>query len=383
MTTATSPTPAPAPRKSRRWILFTVLLAVVAVAIWFYVAGIGRESTDDAFVAADVYQVNTKVSGRLLEVLVKENQDVDAGQPLAVIEAADYQSRLEQQRAAVALAQAQLREAEVDVTLLEATTAHAVDQQRAAVTAAEASLQQQRANLAAVGVENDRASAEATRYQQLTERAVSRQRLQDVESRQTTAAATLQAAQQGLASAEADVAVAKARLGSTEAERARVDVARATVARRTAELQQAEAALHEAELQLSYTRIVAPAKGRVTRKLALPGTFVQPGQTLMAVVGRDVWAIANFKETQLEEMRPGQHATVHVDAYGIDLDGHVDSIQRGSGAAFSLLPPENATGNYVKVVQRVPVKIVFDRQPDPATFQLGPGMSVVPTVHTR
>jgi len=359
------------------------LLALVAVGVWMYLSSLGHESTDDAFVGADVYQVNTRVAGRLLEVLVKDNQPVEAGQPLAVIESADYQSRLEQQQAAVELARAQLHEAEVEVGLIDATTARSVEQLQAERTAAAARLEQQQATLAAADAETGRATAEATRYQQLTERAVSRQRLQDVESQKTAADATLQAVRQGVASARADVAVADARVGSAIAERARVDVAKATVARRTAELRQAEAVLHEAELQLSYTRIVAPARGRVTRKSALPGTFVQPGQILMAVVGQEVWTIANFKETQLADMQPGQRVTVHVDAYGIDVDGHVDSIQRGSGAAFSLLPPESATGNYVKVVQRVPVKIVFDQQPDPAVYHLGPGMSVVPTVHMQ
>lgn len=377
------PAMTPAPANRRRWPLLVVFAALVGGGVWYWLHGLGHESTDDAFVAADVYQVNARVAGPLVEVRVKDNQAVERGDVLAVIESASYRSRVDACLADLELAKARLREAELDVTLLEATTAQAVAERGAAVTGAEAQLAQQEARLAAAEVEATRAGGEAERYAKLTERAVSRQKLQDLDTARTAADASLRAARQGIASATADVAAAQAARASAEAERARVDVAKATVASRQAEQQRAEAALVAARLDLSFTQITAPAKGRVTRKLALPGTYVQPGQTLMAVVGDDVWVVANFKETQLAAMKPGQKATIAVDAYGLDLVGHVDSIQRGSGAAFSLLPPENATGNYVKVVQRVPVKIVLDAQPDAARYPLGPGMSVVPTVDVR
>lgn len=373
----------PAPPRRRRWPLFAILAAVVAGGVWYYLHGLGHESTDDAFVMADVYQINARVAGPLVEVKVRDNQLVRRGDVLAVIESADYQSRVHEAEAAVALAKAQLHEAELDVTLLEATTAQGVVSQSAAVTAAEAQLAQQKARLAAANVEALRTAGEAERYGQLTERAVSRQRLQDLDSARTAADATLQAAQQGVASADANIGAAKAALAGAEAERARVDVAKATVARREAELQSAEAAMTAKRLDLSYTQITAPADGRVTRKLVLPGTFVQPGQTLMALVGTEVWVVANFKETQLRAMHAGQPVAIEVDAFDIAISGRIDSIQHGSGAAFSLLPPENATGNYVKVVQRVPVKILLDAQPDPERYPLGPGMSVVPTVDVR
>jgi membrane fusion protein, multidrug efflux system len=382
--TRTDPVPTPARGPSRtRLVLLFVLLIAIAVGTWMYLRGLTRESTDDAFVAADVQLVNAKVPGRILEIPVRDNQLVTAGQVLAIVEDADYQSRVDQAKAAVDLAGAQVREANAEVGLVTATAARAVELQQAKLAAAEARLQQVQAALAGATTESERAAAEADRYQQLTERAVSRLKLQDLEAARTAAAAALRGAQQATTSAQAEVAAAKARLGTAEAERARVDVATAARQRREAELEQARAALHEAQLQQSYTRIVAPTNGRVTKKSVLPGTFVQTGQTLMTLVGTEIWVVANFKETQLQHMQPGLSVSIYVDAYGIELDGHIDSVQSGSGAAFSLLPPENATGNYVKVVQRVPVKIVFDQQPDPKVYHLGPGMSVEPTVHLK
>jgi len=202
--------------------------------------------------------------------------------------------------------------------------------------------------------------------------------------------------------AAAEQARAQARAAEVEARRAAADAQRVTqlfdrglLARQelehalaaahaaAANLEAARQRLNEATLQLSYTTLTAPEAGRVTRKAVEEGMFVQPGQQLMAIVTDDLWVVANFKETQLAKIRPGQPVEIKVDAYPRHrFRGHVDSIQAGTGSRFSLLPPENATGNYVKVVQRVPVKIVFDEPPD-ASFPLGPGMSVVPTVHVR
>jgi membrane fusion protein (multidrug efflux system) len=165
--------------------------------------------------------------------------------------------------------------------------------------------------------------------------------------------------------------------------RADYDRTVAIASQRSADAEAAHKALAQAELELSFTKVLAPEKGRVTRRTVEQGAYVQVGQAMMTLVPDDFWVVANFKETQLAKMRPGQPATVKVDAYpGLVLNGHVDSIQSGTGARFSLLPPENATGNFVKVVQRVPVKIVFDRMPS-GDYQLGPGMSVVPTVRVR
>jgi membrane fusion protein, multidrug efflux system len=200
------------------------------------------------------------------------------------------------------------------------------------------------------------------------------------------------AAQARAQAAAADVAAQNARAEANRAEQlfarqliARQDEERAVaVARqRVADAEAARKALAQAELALSFTKVVAPEAGRVTRRAAEEGAYVQVGQILMTVVPNDFWVVANFKETQLARMRPGQPADVKVDAYPrLVLHGHVDSIQSGTGARFSLLPPENATGNFVKVVQRVPVKIVLD-EGAPSEYQLGPGMSVVATIHVR
>ncbi|MCA8953177.1 MAG: HlyD family secretion protein [Planctomycetes bacterium] len=386
MTTATTAEPGPktTPRSPRRIRRILVILTLLAVAIgagyWLWTADI--EATDDAFVEADVYQINSKVPGRLAEVRVAANEVVEAGQVLAVIEAADYRNAVAKAEADVALRQAEAREAELEVDLVRAATDNALAAADAEVAAADARLEQANADLAAAAAEQTRSSQDRERYAQLSERAVSRQRLAAVEADATSADANLRAAHKHVDSARAEVTAAKAHRATAESDRARVAVAEALVQQRRAELAGAEAALEQARLDLRHTTITSPAAGRVTRKTMLPGTFVQAGQSLMAIVSKEVYVVANFKETQLRRMRPGQHAEVHIDAYGVSLPAHVESIQAGSGAAFSLLPPENATGNYVKVVQRVPVRLLFDTPPD-AGYTLGPGMSVVPEVTVR
>lgn len=364
-------------------VFIGVLAAVAAAGLWYYLSTMGIASTDDAFIAANVYRISPRIEGRLATVPVLDNQEVEAGALLATIDPADYQARVDQARAAVALALAQASEASVQVGIIEASTAAALDQAKADLQAVEANFQEVQADLEASQAEAERARADLERYSRLSERAVSPQRLDVVRSAATTADARVRAAQKRASSVQAEIAAAQSRLSAAQADRERVAAARAEVERRSAEVTQARAALQEAELQLSYCEIRAPAAGRVTNKSVLPGDYVEPGQSLMAVVAPNVWVVANFKETQLRGMRPGQPATIHVDAYGVDFAGRVDSIQAGSGAQFSLLPPQNATGNYVKVVQRVPVKIVFDEPPDPERYRLGPGMSVVPHVRVR
>jgi membrane fusion protein (multidrug efflux system) len=183
--------------------------------------------------------------------------------------------------------------------------------------------------------------------------------------------------------AQAAVAQAKAKLAAADVAPQRVAESKAALDTAVAEVARAKAAVGAAELDLSYTKVVAQQDGRVTRKTVEPGQWVQAGQAMFALVPSDVWVLANFKETQLEHMKPGQEVEIGVDAYpGVKFKGHVDSIQMGAGARFSLLPPENATGNYVKVVQRVPVKIVFDGRIDPK-YVVGPGMSVEPEVKVQ
>ncbi|MCC6660170.1 MAG: HlyD family secretion protein [Phycisphaerales bacterium] len=359
------------------------VLAVAAAAAWFILSGLHSEETDDAFIAADVYEVSPRIAGRLASVPVDENQVVEAGAPIAELDGAEQESRVAQATAALALAVAQQKQAEIEVGLIEASTAAGVAQAEAEAAAADARLEQEQAELAAADAESRRARSDLDRYTGLSEEAVSKQRLDAVRAAAVSAGAALLAVEKRVASARAEVAAGRSRLEAARAELGRTEWARAQVARWVAEADQARAVLGEAELALSYTRITAPARGRVTNKTVQPGDYVQPGRVLCSLVAPDVWVVANFKETQLRDMGPGQHASIHIDAYDVDLPAHVQSIQAGSGAQFSLLPPQNATGNFVKVVQRVPVKIVFDRPIDPRRYLLGPGMSVVARVSTR
>jgi membrane fusion protein (multidrug efflux system) len=287
-----------------------------------------------------------------------------------------------------------------------------VDQARAAVAAAQANLRQAQAQVAAAEAEAVRARADLERYQRLYRLdEVSRQQLDQVTATARTAEASLEAARTRAAAAEAQIAEARAaeqaargnlqqaqaqvsgmqaqvgeaqgKLAAANTAPQQIAVSQSQVQMASATIEQARAAVEQAELELSYTKIYAPEDGVVTRKAVAEGQFLQVGQPLMALVTGEIWVTANFKETQLDEIRPGQTVEITIDAYpGKTFKGHVDSIQRGSGARFSLMPPENATGNYVKVVQRVPVKIVFDEPPDPA-LALGPGMSVVPEVKVK
>jgi membrane fusion protein, multidrug efflux system len=337
----------------RRALLLVVLVLLAAAAIgggivWWLRAQ-QWETTDDAFIDVHMVQVAPQVAGRVLHVLVDDNRTVVAGQPLVEIDPADYQAKLDQ-----ALAN-------------QASAAGSLAQAKAQVGAALANTEQARAEVGVADANAVNAANQLRRDQPLAEQhVVSRQTLDnDIASSRSTAA-TLVAAQKKLASAEAQQAVADSQVATAEAN-----------------LKSAAAQVEQARLNLSYTKVAAPQAGRVANKTVAVGNYVQAGQNLMALVPVRVWITANFKETQLAHMRPGQPVDIEIDAYpGITFHGHVDSIEAGSGPAFSLLPPENATGNYVKVVQRVPVKIVFDDPPDPA-HTLGPGMSVVPSVKVR
>ncbi|MCA8963551.1 MAG: HlyD family secretion protein [Planctomycetes bacterium] len=386
MTESTTPRQDPAPeprRRGRRLLAFAIVAAAVAGISFYFTSRLGTESTDDAFVDGNVFRVSFEVEGRVAHVHVADNATVEAGQLLVELDPAEYQARVDGAQAALELAQARLREARVQVTLTDASTTAALARARANLAAAQAHVEQQHADLESAQAEATRAEADLSRYRQLSERAVSKARLDLAAQSATVSDANLRAVQKRIASADADVIAAQADVTAAEADREQVAAARAATERFAAEVAQAKAALRHAELQLADTRVLAPAAGRVTRKAVLEGTYVEPGQTVLSIVAPDLWVVANFKETQLAAMRPGQKAHLHIDAFGFDLAGHVDSIQAGTGARFSLLPPENATGNYVKVVQRVPVKIVFDELPAAQALRLAAGMSVVPVVETR
>ena len=324
----------------RRFVILGVAaaaVALVATAVWWH--GRGHESTDDAFVQADIVLIAPKVGGTVQAVHVVENQEVHAGDVLVELDPADYEIELQQ-------AQANLQTAQADLALTRERSAAGVSQAQAALRSADA--------------ESERAAADVERFEQLYQKdEISKQQLD-----QARASATA-------SKARADEA--HSRLRDAQTAPRQVAVKESVVATRQAQVQQAR-------LALSYTRIVAPRDGKITRKNVQPGAQVAAGAPLLAIVGDDPWVVANFKETQLARIRAGQPVTFRIDAYpGFKFTGRVDSVQSGTGSVFSLMPPENATGNYVKVVQRVPVKLVFEPRPD-AQHRLVPGMSVVPTI---
>jgi membrane fusion protein, multidrug efflux system len=427
--------------KNKRFLVVaaSVLLIGLILGIRYYIYSSSHRSTDDAFIDGNVIQISPKVAGYILKLRVKDNQEVQAGDLLAEIDPRDFQARLEQARATLDSTTAQHESAKSNVALTEKTSKANVEQAlaavqsarsnvqsaeaqvvaargrleqaRAAIVAAVASAEQAKSEVLASEAELEWAQAELRRYEQLLERdEVSRQRVDQAATELKTAQARLDAAKQkvlagqaqvkearaaetaaagALKQAESSVGVATAGVGEAHgklnaagAAPQQVAVSQAEAKSAGATIEQARAAVEQAELDLSYTRIYAPETGRVTRRAIEAGSFVEVGQALMAIVPGDVWVTANFKETQLEGIKVGDPVDVTVDSYpGTVFKAHVDSIQAGTGARFSLLPPENATGNFVKVVQRVPVKIVFD-EPYP-DYLLGVGMSAVPSVKIK
>lgn len=417
-----------------------VLLIAAAVGIRYWLYARSHESTDDAFIDAHVTPVSPKVSGYVAKVHVVANQQVKKGDLLVEIDPRDYQAKLDQAKAALAAGEARLKEAQTGVELtransranvqqasgtvqqaragVEASRAQAaaertrVTQAGAAINSAQANQQQLQAQVNAAQAELERARADVARYQELYAKdEVSKQRLdqaiatartaeaeaegarqraaaaasqvRESQAAQRTAAENARKAEAQIGAAQAQVNEAQGRLAAANTAPQQIAASEAQAQTANASLEQLQAAVAQAELELSYTQLYAPDDGRVTNKSVEEGALVQSGQPLMAIVPGEVWVTANFKENQIGMMRPGQSVEITVDAYSDKVfKAHVDSIQAGTGARFSLLPPENATGNYVKVVQRVPVKIVFDEPPDTA-HMLAPGMSVVPEVKVR
>ena len=364
-------------------LIIIVLAITIAVGLWYYLQSRHFVSTDDAFINSSIVQVSPQVAGQALRVYVEDNQPVNQGDLLAEIDPANYEIAVRAKQAAVRLAEAALRAAEVAAGMKETTTGASLGQARAALDAAKDAEQQARAAVAAAEAEAKRAKLDFERYQQLKETAVSRQLSDHSEAASQVADARVIEAHKQLSAAEANVTAAQNEVESAKTAPQQVQVSQIQVEQCRAQLARAQADEQAAQLDLTHTKIYAPISGTVTKKNVDPGDFFQISQTMMALVSNEVWVTANFKETQLTHMRPGLPVSIHVDAYpAAEFNGHVDSIQEGTGARFSLLPPENATGNYVKVVQRVPVKILFDQQPDPS-FHLAPGMSVVPKVRVR
>jgi membrane fusion protein (multidrug efflux system) len=347
----------PPREKARPWyrrplgLLLVIILAAALITggVAWWLQARQWESTDDAFIDAHMVMIAPQVAGRVSRVLADDNQKVAAGQLLAELDPAIFQAQLDQATANREAAAGSLAQANA--------------QQAVAVANAE----EARAQVGVAQANATNAGRQLQRTQPLVERQfASRQQLDNDLANARSTAANLDAAQKKLASTEAQLRAAASQ----------IDMAKAN-------LKSAEAQEEQARLNLAYTRVTAPEAGHVAHKNIAGGDYVQVGQNLMALVPLKVWVTANFKETQLDQMRVGQSVEIRIDSYPDKVfDGHIDSFEAGSGTAFALLPPENATGNYVKVVQRVPVKIVFDTPPD-QNFPLGPGMSVVPSVKVR
>jgi membrane fusion protein, multidrug efflux system len=395
--------------KTKR-LLFAGGLVVLAVIVGLFLYYRNRESTDDAQVDGHITQISSKVYGRVAEVLVDDNQQVKAGQILVKLDPRDYQAALDQAKAQLALAESDARSAGIDVPRTQLSTqsgTSSADAQLAASQAdrvrAETSFDQAKtADLAwaQANVEKSKANAalaeaDLGRYTPLLAKGeISKQQFDAAKANADATASSLKADQEKLAQAQRSIEIAKAQLDAAKArvlqaqagivaakaDTKQVLIRQADAQGKIAKVEQARAAVEAAELNLEYATVVAPVDGVATHKQVEVGQIVQQGQGLMVVVPlHNVWVTANFKETQLRDMKPGQKAEVKVDTYGKTFSGHVDSIAGATGAVLSLLPPENATGNYVKVVQRVPVKIVLDPIPQEKAI-LRPGMNVVATV---
>jgi membrane fusion protein, multidrug efflux system len=345
-------TPPPgATKPNRHPLLFAGLglLVLAAIALYFFLPGLYEQETDDAYVDAHVVSIIPKVPAYVQKLYVDDNSPVTAGQLLIELDPRDYEVALEQAQANLANAQSKLQEARDEIPVADARVA----QERAELDVAQANSKLAQSNL--------------RRLQSVSDvRAVSSERVDEGTAAAQGTQATTVAAQVRIAAA-----VASAKLARTQALTAEAAVA------------QARAALAQAQLNLSYTKIYATETGSVARKSVETGNYVQPGQLLLSVVPERLYVIANYKETQLTHVRPGQSVSIRVDAFpDLKLRAHVESIQRGTGSRFALLPPENATGNFVKVVQRVPVKIVFDDSADVLRW-ISPGMSVETRIFTH
>jgi membrane fusion protein, multidrug efflux system len=342
------------------WPATAVLAVLLFFAMDYLLMFMTHESTDDAFIAAHVVSIAPRISGQVVAVRVLDNQMVRSNDLLVEIDPSTYAITVAQKQAAAASQDANVK------------TVYAVDElMHKKVATAEASARKAQADADAAASTAKRVAADFQRMEELRKQnTVSQQEFDAAQAANTKAQADLKSAQENMDEENSKVNEAKTTLVASEAE----------IGLAAAQWQEAQTNVASAQLDLSYTRIFAPCDGRITRKQVEAGVYVQTGQQLLSIVPTDVWVVANFKESQLKNMRTNQPVTVEIDALGgREFRAHVDSVQAGSGAAFSLLPPENATGNFVKVVQRVPVKILFD-EPLPADHTLGPGLSVTPSV---
>jgi membrane fusion protein (multidrug efflux system) len=401
----------PQPSRLRLVLIVVVILAAIGgFFAWRYFSV--RESTDDAQIEGHVHPMAARVSGTVINVAVQDNQWVEAGTVLVQLDPKDYQVALDRARADLAEAEATLAGSRTGVPITSTDTSSVLTQSVAGVAEAQASLtttdrtiamakarlESAQDNVRQVQANYDRAAKDVERFRPLVAKEEISQQLFDSAVAQADALkASLASAQAQVNEAEASVRTQESALNrdqaklnqSIAAERRahtgpeQVSVAQSRAKSAEARVEMAKAAVEQAELNLQYTTIKAPVAGVVSNRTVELGQIIAPGQPLMAVIPTDdIWVVANFKETQLHKMKPGQKVTIAVDSDGREYEGHVDSLAGATGARFSLLPPENATGNFVKVVQRVPVKIVFEPGQD-KEHRLRPGLSVEPSVYTR
>jgi len=388
----------PIVKKRRRapLVLAGLVAAAAAVAVYIYVSRQGREQTDDAQVEAHVSSVSARIAGQVKRVLVEDHQQVTVGALLVELDDREQQAKLASARADLGMASAQLKLAQTQLTLTEKTAranltvAQGAIAQAAAVTGTTAAqIDQARADVAAAESRKQLTKVDRERAERLLATgAVTRSELDARVSADTQADASLAQSQARLASALANRSnssgtevSARGRLLAAETVDEQVEAARAQVALAEAKVAQVQAALDHAALEVEHTKVRAEIAGEINKRAVEPGQMVSPDRALMAIVDlSDTWVVANLKETQLAEIKPGQPVEIEVDSFSGTLDGHVDSIAAGTGARFSLLPPENATGNFIKVTQRVPVKIKID---DRRGRLLRAGMSAEVIIRTR
>jgi len=385
-------------RKRRRNLIILIAVVVVAVAsllLWRYLSS--YESTDDAQADVHLYPVSARVSGYVIRVDVNDNQWVNKGDLLVEIDPTDYQVALAQAQASLANAEATARSLNITVPITSVNsvsqlqfTASGIEDARAAISAAEKQLAAAHQQVEAAAANDVKAQDDLRRYKLLVDKREVSQQIYDqalAAARSSTAnvaaaVAAESAAQQFVHQAQSRLAQAAANHEYAQTGPQQVSSTKARVQAAIADVQQKRALVQQAELNLQYTKIIAPVSGEINKTVVV-GLNVEPGQQLLTVVPLDeIWVTANFKETQLKRMQVGQKAEIHVDSSGKTLRGHVDSIAGATGPLFSLLPPENATGNYVKIVQRVPVKIVLEAGEN-RDRRLRPGMNVVPDVYLR
>ena len=367
-----------------KWIVALIAAALIIGAILWWLHARVRETTDDAQIIGDIVPVAARVSGTVLQVLVNDNQQVKKGDVLALLDPRDYQVAEQRAEADLADAEARATGARTGIPITSANAASNLAVAKANLVAAEKEVSATEAKLREAQTNHDLAAMNLARFKGLLAKdEVSQQQYDTAATNEQATRATVDAASADVATAQSHVAQAQAQVRAAETAPQQVVVTRTQAGAAAANVQTAQANISQAKLNLEYCTIRAAVDGVVTRKTVEPGQTVQPGQALMALVPLDdIWVIANFKENQLHNMRVGQPATIHVDTYDRDYHGRVNSIAAASAAMTSLLPPENATGNFVKVVQRIPVKITFDKGQDPDHL-LRPGMSVEPTVITN